>query len=173
MNKGNKIHRVIIAVFVIFIVFIGYLVFAESIRMSRLSSEISLIKQDIEKRQETLNQLRKLNKATDNLTEQNSAIKALIPDSPIEEEIILHIQGVSAECSVQPVTIRFSNRKEAGSLTEMPLELSFSGTYRGFLNLLSGLMYGDRFIRIDEIRLGQNSGSLNIDLKANAFYQAP
>lgn len=171
MIKENNVRRVVIVVFVLLIAFFGYLVAKEAFRIGKLSSEISLIKQDIFSQQLNLKQLKELKKTEENLRQQYAAIKTLIPDTPLEEQIILRIQNSSVTHSALLASIRIGNQKKDGSLVEMPIEMSFNGTYKSFLSMLSGMIYGERLIRIDEVRLGQSDGNLTIDIKANTFYQ--
>jgi len=173
MIKENNIRGVAIVVFVLLIVFSGFLVAKEAFRIGKLSSEIRLLKQDIFNQQSNLKQLKELKKTEENLRQQYAAIKTLIPDTPLEEQIILRIQNSSVTHSASLASIRFGNHKKDGSLVEIPMEMSSNGTYKSFLSMLSGMIYGERLIRIDEVRLGQSDDSLTIDIKANTFYQMP
>lgn len=171
MIKVNVMQKVVLIVLILFVIFAGYFVIKEFLRISELSSEINLLRQEIASNNITVNQLKQLKKTTDSLAEQDAEIKKLIPAEPLEEQIVSFLQNSSGASSLVPVTIRFTGKKENGNLGEVPMELSFSGSYRGFMNLLSYMMYGDRLFRIDGVKLGENGGILTINLTANAFYQ--
>lgn len=169
--SGNGKMRIAVILFFVFIIGVfGYLIVKESMHLKELSNQVRLTGRKISQQRTVLEQLRGLEINAENLRIQQETINMMIPEQPMEEDVLLHVQYYAEATSVPLTTIRFGERNVGTGLTEMPIDLSFRGTYKGFLNLLSNMMYGNRLLRIDEIEMDRAEDVLEINIHANAFY---
>jgi Tfp pilus assembly protein PilO len=161
---------VLIVLFSIIFVLFVYLAIRQAAHINALSSEISAVQREISQRRTLIAQLKELKTNEQFLRKQHDEISTLIPKQPYEGMVLMNLQKSADDCGIPMVMIRFEKRSEEGELVSMPLDISFSGSYPEFKDLLSEIMYGSRLIRINELDLRVNDGMLEVDILANAFY---
>jgi Tfp pilus assembly protein PilO len=160
----------VIVIFILVVAVFGYLLVNEIGNYKQKSNEIIQLEKKIAEQKGTIAMLKGIKNNIEKAEQQYDILCEMLPDEPFEDEIVFGIQGYAINASVKLNSINFLNRVDKNDITEMPMDLSFSGDYMGFLKLINSIMHGDRLIRIDGINIRQRiDGELIIDMKATAF----
>lgn len=147
------------------------------ININNISNKSSLINSELamlENKKSELNELEKLSLIRPELEKAFALLSTQIPDEPSEDEIIEYISSLSAAYKNDLIQIRFDDRVANGVLTEMPLSLTFKGSYSSFVAFIDALSEGQRLFRIDEINMDKTEGAdgkINASVTARAFYK--
>jgi len=102
-------------------------------------------------------------------------VEQLLPVSARVEDLLLDLQAGADLAEMSFGEIRFDeqvNFEGAEGLVEMPMQLLFAGSYHQLMNFLDYLSLYERAIRIDELRLSQESEGMTVNIRASAFYAA-
>lgn len=170
MIKRNAIQLFVIIICLLLIISIGYFIVKNLIYINDLNADILRIEKEIEQSSLLLNKMQEADKKADQMEAQINELSKMIPKDPKQEQILMDIHDTASSLSIPLENIQFGTLVKKDSFTEMPLDLSFKGNYNGLLKLLADLMYGERLIRIDEVRIDNQVDGLMIDLKAKYFY---
>jgi Tfp pilus assembly protein PilO len=138
------------------------------------------VKEEIRLEEEALDlaviQLARLARYRDNAPEYEQRLavaKGLIPAYPKEDELIRYIYRIAEETDMSVNDIRFENRSVTDQYTIMPISLNIEGGYQQLRRFLNYLYYGERAIRVNNIRISKSSGeesNIVVTLSAAAFY---
>lgn len=120
-----------------------------------------------------LEELKKLTKIRPELEKTHKILSVQIPEQPEEDKLIEYINRLSRENETRFVHIQFDKRTVTGNITEMPLQLKFTGKYTSLMEFISSISEGERLIRIDGLQIDRedSSGSINASITAKAFYK--
>lgn len=142
--------------------------------INEISGQINSEKAKLEENKSTLRELKKLESLRPELETANEFLAKLIPEEPLEHDLIKYIQNLSDKNENVFVEIKFEERKQNENFFEMPFILTVNGRYLSLLELLDNMAKGERLIRIDEIKIdgtGDANGLINTSITANAFYK--
>lgn len=170
MKTTNTIRIIMIVLFSIVIIAAGFMIVKETIYMKGLSSDILIVREEIAEKNLLLRQMKEAEKSSDLIRQRYEALQAMIPSEPLREQALLDIQKKAEAATVSLENVEFLKQLKTDHYTEMPINILVRGTYTGFLNLLTNLMYDHRLMRIDEIDIGNTEVGLLINLKVNYFY---
>ncbi len=97
-------------------------------------------------------------------------VKQLIPEEAAEDRLITSLQDLAMDAGVNFVRVNLGDHEEEENHMEIPLDLTFEGSFRSFLMTVEHLHYprdGRRAFRVDSINLGPSQ----MDIYGAAFYQ--
>jgi len=170
MKRSQTPQIVVVTFFIVCIVFFGYLIINEIAKINKMNREISLKYEEIAALRSSVNKLREMEKNAGDMEARLQAIREMLPEEPSEDGVLEYLQNLAKSAPAVLEQVRFEDRVPAGGFVEMPLSLTFNSSYKGFLNLMTGVMYGDRLFRVDEVRIENKTGNgLSIDVKASTF----
>ncbi|NLM09189.1 MAG: type 4a pilus biogenesis protein PilO [Clostridiaceae bacterium] len=169
MNVSKSTRIVIVIVFLLCTAVLGYLIISEVSGIQKTKKTIEEMEHQLLSKRTILMRSREIKENIHSLEDRYKTISGLIPNSLSEESIVIEIQNYAADASVTMLSVTFDPGIKKGDLIEMPLNMSFKGTYKGFLSLLSNILYGERLIKIDSIHIKKENDGLFIDLTAKAF----
>lgn len=173
MRKKNTIRLSIMMILMLVVAFFGYLIIRETLSVGRLNAEINSIKALIGNQQTLLAKMREADKGYERLEARLSELQRMIPERPMQDQVLAMLQQCADDASVKLDTAVFDEHAQEKGYVRMPVRLNFSGSYKGFLKLLSNLMYAERLVKINDVRLSGSNGTLSIELTAETFYKTP
>lgn len=171
MKKKNAVQISIIIVLLLLMVTFGYLIIREVLTINRLTAEINEIKALIANQHTLLTYMREADKRSEQMNAQLMELHNMIPDQPLQDQVLSLLQQCADDASVELESVAFDQYISENGYVRMPIRVGFSGNYKGFLQLLSNLMYEDRLVKIEKVTLAGANGDLGIDLIAEAFYR--
>lgn len=174
MNSGNKLGKVLLVVISAVILFIMcILVVQKAANYIQIREKITVEKNSLEQDKQKLAQLEELSRHEKEMTATIDACKKLMPSEPQEDWLIEYIQNTADTAMANFVEIQFSPRVQGSSYSEMPVKISFQGSYTSFVNFLKSLRNGERAVRVDSVTAtptGSGSTDIKAELAASAFY---
>lgn len=125
--------------------------------------------------EERLRDLLELEKHVPAWKQHVSVYLRLIPAEPEENVLLIVLHGAAHQAGVQSFQVGLGKPVARPGYIEIPLTLSFEGSYQSTLQLLDELRYGTRAIRVDKVNLatgGAGPSGLKVDIAAGAFYRS-
>lgn len=171
MKKRNMLQLVLIIAFSLVFVLFTFLIVQEMLLNQKTTAEINNIRASIAEQQVLLQKMRLDEARADEMAEQLSTIQKMIPAQAGQNQFLLLVQQLSQDASLQLLNVSFGAQVIGEEFVVMPVDISLQGGFKGFLRLLSALMYGERLVRVDDIDLMDDAGKLSITIKASLFYQ--
>ncbi len=171
MKKKNAVHISLVVIFLVVIIAFGYLIIREGLSISRQTAEIINIKALIANQQTLLSNMREADKRSEQMEARLLELQNMIPDQPLHEQVLSVLQQCADDAAVKLESVTFGEHIPEDGYVRMPVRISFSGNFKGFLQLLSNLMYADRLVKIESVSLSGSNGWLGIELTAEAFYR--
>lgn len=171
MKKSQIPQIAVVTFFTICIVVLGYLILKEVGQISIMNREIVKKYEEIAVMRGTVNKLREMEKNAGEMEARMQAIREMIPEEPFENDVLEYLQNNAKSAPAVMELVRFEERVQGQGFVEMPISLTFNSSYKGFLNLMTGIMYGDRLFRTDEVRIENKAGDgLKVNVKTSTFY---
>ncbi|MEW6459324.1 MAG: type 4a pilus biogenesis protein PilO [Bacillota bacterium] len=96
-----------------------------------------------------------------------------VPVNPDEGALLNDIQSAAHRSGARSLQVRFGSRTPGQGYTEMPLTITFEGSYHGLLSFLDELGSGHRAVRVDGISVrpgGAGSSEVGVEIRASAFH---
>lgn len=152
---------------------LGYFIYRQVGIRADLHDEIEVEADRVSAAESRLDYLKDLAARSDEMEESLEIMAQLIPDHPLEPELIILLNDAAEAVDIGMLQVRFDERIEQEGYMEMPINLSFEGRYLQAIELLKSLAGSDRGIRIDDIRMGRGSEELpflNILVRGSVFY---
>jgi Tfp pilus assembly protein PilO len=97
-----------------------------------------------------------------------------VPVPPGEGALLGHLQNAAYRSGAHGLQVRFGSRKPGEEYTEMPLTITFEGSYHGLLSFLDELGSGERAVRVDgiSVRTGEAAAArIRVEIQASAFHR--
>ena len=164
-----------------FIILSGILIIAlaiftaiTAVDISEANSAIENEEQIYEKNEEKLARLEALLLIEDELRQSFDALNKLLPRQANEAGLIQHINRLAEADGLDVAMIDFGDRVVNNNLNEMPMSLSFEGSYPQLVSFMKNVANGERLIRIDQIDIRHEEATadgITIDMEAVAFYR--
>ncbi len=164
---------VLIVLAIIAVLVLGFFIYRQVMIRADLLDEIEIERGEFARLQTRLAYLEDLRDRSDELEESLDVMALLIPEKPLEDELIVHLNDEAEAVGLDFIQIRFDERAEEDGYMEMPINLSFEGRYLQAIELLKSLAESERGIRIDDIRMGRGTEELpvlNITVRGSVFY---
>lgn len=172
MNINKSTGAVILVIFLLCTAFLGYLILSGITEIQALNKQIEERKQAILIKQRTLEQLRKIKENAGILEDTYNTINVMIPAVISTENIVAEMQNYANKASVTMLSVNFGQITQSTDLLEMTLNMSFSGSYNSFLNLLYYILHGERLVKVNGIQIENGSDGLTINITAMVYFQA-
>lgn len=170
MKRSTTPQIVVVTFFLLCVMVFGYLIINEFAKMNKMNREIRGKYEEIAALRSSVNKLREMEKDAGEMEAQLQAIREMLPEEPSEDDVLEYLQNLAKSAPAVLEKVQFGDRVTARGFVEMPISLTFNGSYKGFLNLMTGVMYGDRLFRVDEVRIeNRTNNGLGIDVKASTF----
>ncbi|MBW6464683.1 MAG: type 4a pilus biogenesis protein PilO [Firmicutes bacterium] len=169
---NNRKYLIYILAGLVFILSVA-LIYIQYNAWSDLKEEIRLEEEELDLAMIRLARLTRYRENAPEYEHRLAVAKALIPDYPGEDELISYIYRVAEDSDMTVNDIRFENRSATEQYTIMPLSINIEGGYQELRRFLSNLYYGERAIRVNNIRISSSSGaetSISVTLSVAAFY---
>lgn len=170
-SSGRKILVILLTV-VLLAVMLAFTYFKfeqiKAVTVEFVSENIGL-QQD----RDRLARLEKLEDGQEEIRRQYDNALKMMPEEPMEGELIDYIQQKANLAAGRYVEIRFGERTQADGYMDMPVDISFTGGYEDLIAFLESLENGERALRIDGMTVGvtgDGSGAVRADLSAHGFY---
>ena len=94
-------------------------------------------------------------------------LEQLIPAEAGEADLIISLDRMARNAGIELTEVRFDERGHTDEYVEVPLQISFRGEFRSFLEIIQNLQEGNRAFRIENINLDGE----RLDLNLKAFYR--
>lgn len=141
--------------------------------INEVSAQIESEEAILNEQKAYLEDLKKLTLIRPELEKAHKILSVQIPKQPDEDELIEYIDKLSKKNNTSFVHIQFDKRTVNGKITEMPLQLMFSGNYTSLMKFIRSISEGERLIRIDGLHINRegSGGSINASITAKAFFK--
>ncbi len=163
----------LIVLAVIAVLALGFFIYRQVGIRADLLESIEVEEANVAAAKTRLDYLQDLAARSDEMEESLEIMSRLIPDEPLEDELIVQLSAEAEAVDIGLIQIRFDERSEGEGYVEMPINLSFEGRYLQAIELLKSLADSERGIRIDDIRMGRGSEDLpflSITVRGSVFY---
>lgn len=173
-KKGHTSHRYIIPGLVI-LTLAAFLFFQQFNSFKETRQAAADERQALQQTRERLEELMLLEEQSAALQNRLAVLENQLPDAPGEENLIVILNDLSRRCGVQLTQITFGEPINHQEYTELPFDLTFTGSFRNILDLTGELQHTPRLLRINELVMTKDSVSpaeVNTDISASAFYTA-
>lgn len=122
--------------------------------------------------EEKLATLKQVRSRAGEMKERLEKCHSLVPVEADEDRLISRIQDMADMAGMRFLEIRFGERVPKDGYLEMPLDISFQGSYSSLLLLLDELQNGERAITVDEVKIGAGKEDLpqiKAEINATAY----
>jgi Tfp pilus assembly protein PilO len=175
MKKIRSADLIIIIVIVIIVAAaVSLLLYQQVDRYISLSGAINQEKKLLSQDEMLLGQLEKLSGQKEQLIAYDLTYKKLVPDLPDESGLISTIQDIAADVMAEFIQVKFDPRVKGAEYMEMPMVISFAGSYDCFISFIDELRNCSRALRIDSINVGlagEEGTKIKADINMVAFYK--
>jgi Tfp pilus assembly protein PilO len=176
MNINIKKQHILTITILSCILIIALVIFIAltAVDISEATSAIKNEEQIYEKNEEKLARLEALLLIEDELRQSFDALNKLLPKQANEAGLIQHINRLAEADGLDVAMIDFGDRVVNNNLNEMPMSLSFEGSYPQLVSFMKNVANGERLIRIDQIDIRHEEATadgITIDMEAVAFYR--
>lgn len=141
--------------------------------INETSEQIKTEEAILSERKAYLEELKELTLIRPELEKAHEILSVKIPKQPEEDKLIEYIDKLAMENNSSLTHIQFQERVTVGELTEMPIQVTFTGQYTSLLELIRSLTQGERLIRIEWLQIDESDsdGNLNASVTARAFFK--
>lgn len=177
MIKGNqpRIGLPVIVLGIASLLLVGLIFYNQVNAIKAARAELAAEQAALVQTSTRLQNLMQLKENSSEFSEKMIQIEKSLPADPQENELINDLNIISGKAGVELVQIRFENRVPQENFVEMPLKLSFQGSYNNLLNLLVGLQDSPRAMRIEAFKVSKDNQDrfvLRAEISASVFYAA-
>lgn len=175
MNKsGNPTYNILlIIVSTLAVLILGGAIFIQFKAIGSFSDSIKQENDLLKKDKIHLNTLQYLKEQYPVFEKSLSVFNMRMPSQPFEDQLMRSINHSAVNSQNDFVQVRFDSRMPLDRYTEMPILVTFQGSYNGFLSLLENVKNGDRLIRIESVKISQgqdNFPQIRAEITARSFF---
>jgi len=176
MNGKRANFTLLLALLGILILALAALTVLSVIKITETSAAISDEEQALRDNESKLAKMELLSSIEDELRQIFARISWMIPEQANADQLIAYLNRLSENSGMGFLTVEFSEKvvNNNNKPNEMPLSLTFRGSFPHLIALLKDMGRGERLIRIDEIRIDNTNvdpENMKISMKARAFYR--
>ncbi|MEW5922002.1 MAG: type 4a pilus biogenesis protein PilO [Bacillota bacterium] len=169
--SGDKLSVILL---IILVVLSLYLSLNRYSSLGEVRERLRLEQQALARDEAKLRLLLELREKGPLFLEQLEHFNNLIPEEANVHHLLPYLQRTAFLNQASLLQVHFVEEKASGDYVELPLTLSFEGSFHELLKLLRSLREGERAVRIDSIRLvqgGEALAHLRAELNASVFYR--
>lgn len=165
----------------IVLVVLGVLAGAYFLGFARMQSQRAFLLNDIEKKQNTLEQLRKANASAAQIEKQLQRLAATmdyfdsrLPQEREVEQILREAWMLAESTGLTTNTVKPQKTVKGGGANEQPIEIDFKGNYPGFYDFLCRLERLDRITQLRKLELRKMdslTNEMSAKLTLSIFYE--
>jgi Tfp pilus assembly protein PilO len=172
-DKKNLSGNTLLLLSGIVVVLLMILNIAKIKSISETSAQIETEASILDEQKAYQDELKKLTLIRPELEKAHRILSVKIPKRPEEDKLIEYIDKLTKENKTSFIHIQFEKRTVNSDMTEMPIQLMFSGKYTSLMEFIRSISEGERLIRIDGLQIdrGDSDGSINASITAKAFFK--
>jgi len=141
-----------------------------TVAQGQLQEEEDLLAQEETK----LSALKLLQQRAGEWEKEQEILLLQLPFTAKEEQFLLDMQAAADLAGMDLLQVRFAERMEREEYTEMPLEMTLTGTYYQLLDFFAYLEAYERAVRIHELDLDKGSEDTELTVILNlSIFSAP
>ena len=175
MTKGNqpRVGLPVVVLGIAILLMVGLLFYHQVNALKAARAEMAAERAALTQTYARLQNLIHTKEQSAELSEKMRRMEKSLPGDPLENELINDIDIISAQAGVELVQVRFEEHLTQKDFMEIPLNMSFQGSYYNLFNLLAGLQNCPRAMRIEAFKIRENKRdrfALMAEITATVFY---
>lgn len=173
MNGNSSVTKILLFVLpVLFAAIMLALIYFKAAQIKSVTGELVTEQAALQQQTQNVKALKKLKDEEVLFRQQYSETLKMMPQEPMEEELIRDLQQKAGLVMSDFTQIRFSPRVQKSGYTDMPVDISFSGDYRKLIQFIKLIRNNERAIRLDSITVNaaqEGTSEIKAEITAHSF----